>query len=95
MAQIKGQTGNPNGRPKGAPNKATKQFREILGVALDEMVGTIPELIAQIEDPKDRIDAMAKLMPYAYPKLQTVNLNDSRDKENEDREMRWQKEPTQ
>jgi hypothetical protein len=30
MAQIKGQTGNPNGRPKGSPNKVTADLRQLL-----------------------------------------------------------------
>jgi hypothetical protein len=30
MKYIKGQSGNPNGRPKGSPNKATADIRELL-----------------------------------------------------------------
>jgi hypothetical protein len=88
-----GAVNNPNGRPKGVPNKVTKEVREVLRLACSGTIEDLPALLAQIENPKDKIDALTKLLPYFAGKLQNITIEDNREDENEEREMVWQKKP--
>jgi len=63
----KGTTNNPKGRPKGIPNKTTKQMKEALMAALGPEIDQLPALLAQME-PSERINALAKLIGYILPK---------------------------
>ena len=63
----KGQTNNPNGRPKGKPNKATKELREALKAIVDKEFKGLPKLLQQLE-PKDRTQALIKLLSFILPK---------------------------
>ncbi|MBF0260090.1 MAG: hypothetical protein HQK62_14900 [Desulfamplus sp.] len=67
----KGQTNNPNGRPKGTPNKITKELRETLKSIIANELETLPEQLSTLE-PKDRIELIVKLMAYVLPKVDTV-----------------------
>jgi len=71
----KGQSGNPQGRPKGSQNKATRQAREALA---DFTNGKLQELETIWTDlsPKDKADFLSKVLPYIAPKLsaQAVEL---------------------
>jgi len=75
MPFQKGHTHSP-GRTKGSKNKLTKEIREVLTTTLEGELENIQALLDQLE-PKDRIDAIAKLMPYVAPKLtsQTINID--------------------
>jgi hypothetical protein len=76
MARFKkGISGNPKGRPPGKPNKSTAAVRETLEVALRGELEQIPELLKKL-DPKDRIEAIARLLPYVSPRLQAAYIQE-------------------
>jgi hypothetical protein len=67
----KGKTNNPNGRPKGVPNKVTMRLREMVGNILSENYNQVVQDILKLES-KERVDAWIKLLEYGLPKLQRV-----------------------
>ena len=74
MPYESGTSGNLNGRPKGAANKATTAAREVIGAALS---GTDAAKLAAHLDTltgKDFIDAYVKLAEFVSPKLQRTAL---------------------
>ena len=60
------------GRIKGTPNKLTKELRTILK---DVIAGELEELPYHLEqlDSKTRIELLAKLLPYAMPKVEQTS----------------------
>ena len=60
------------GRKKGIPNKSTTQIRELLNSVLQEEIERVPEYFNAITDPKQRLDALAKLLPFIVPKMQSI-----------------------
>lgn len=76
MAQRKGQTGNPNGRPKGSPNKATTNAREAIAAFVEGNVERLNGWLDQIaaESPKDAFDAFMKVVEYNIPKLNRTDV---------------------
>ncbi|MCQ2077876.1 MAG: hypothetical protein MJZ20_12770 [Bacteroidaceae bacterium] len=71
MAIEKGRSGNPNGRPKGTPNKATKETREWLAKLIAKNQKQIERDLKALE-PKDRLIILEKFMQYTTPKMQSV-----------------------
>jgi len=69
MAAPKGNKNNPNGRPKGVPNKSTKAVREVLVPLVDELALGLEEKLDQLE-PKEWINAYVKLLQFVLPKPQ-------------------------
>ena len=67
MGQLKGHTGNPNGRPKGTPNKITQTLREWLSEVID---GNREQMVADLKalEPKERLQILERLMQYIIPK---------------------------
>lgn len=82
MAAPKNNNFNPSGRPKGAQTKANREVRDILRQVCQPTIDNLDSLLEQIEAPKDRIDALSKLMPYFVSKMPNVNINATGEIEN-------------
>lgn len=80
MAFKKGQSGNPNGRPRGAKNKATNELREWVKRLINDNLDTITNDIKEL-DPNERVKFFLALFNYTMPKQQSVKaeINDERE----------------
>lgn len=67
-----------HGRPKGSPNKETKELKERTKKLLDLALETFEDDLAEL-DPMDRINVTLKLMEYHIPKLKAVEKTVSLD----------------
>jgi hypothetical protein len=75
MAGVKkGTVNNPNGRPKGVPNKATMIFKERLNGLLEHCADDMIKWLEQIDDPKQRFDVLKDFAEYIYPKLARTDI---------------------
>ena len=66
--------GTPQGRPPGAKNVVTKQLRAKLKNLIDAELENLPDLLSGLE-PKDRLEMIVKLMPFAMPKVEAISSN--------------------
>ena len=77
-----------SGRPKGSPNKVTKEFRETVKQLLEDNADNVGIWLTQVAagtedskpDPKGALDMLSKLAEFASPKLARTEL--AGDKEN-------------
>jgi hypothetical protein len=60
------------GRQKGTPNRLTKELRAILKEALHKELESIGEQLEQLE-PKERLEVLIKLMPFVFPRMNTMS----------------------
>ena len=60
------------GREKGTPNKLTTELRADLKDVLLEEIEQISHRVDELEA-KDRLVLLVKLMPYVFPKVQSVS----------------------
>lgn len=70
----KGTTNNPNGRPKGSKNKATKNLREIIKTFLEKNADDLQTEFAKL-DAKDKLLFFEKLLKFAIPTQQQNQVN--------------------
>lgn len=87
MGQIKGQTGNPNGRPKGTPNRITADLREFIGLLLCSNLKQFKADFEHLEG-KDRLIIMERLLSYALPKLSSITMSEEQAEDQEKRKTR-------
>jgi len=73
MGLKPGMTNNLNGRPKGSPNKTHNELRERIGLFLTDNWERI-ETDFQDLDPEKRIALFEKLLQYALPRMQAMQL---------------------
>jgi hypothetical protein len=66
---MKGHTNNPNGRPKGTPNKATRRVKAVLMDIFDTEYtpDKIREYMADL-DHTDKLRFFVQVLPYLAPK---------------------------
>jgi len=74
MGLPKGRTNNKKGRPKGTPNKITKEIRLKIDQFITDKISEIDEIWQELE-PKDKFTFLSKLLEYAVPKLRSQELN--------------------
>lgn len=68
--------GNPNtkGRPRGAKNRTTAQTKAIIQQLVNKEIDTLPDLLDKLK-PKERIEAVIKLMAYLIPKQSQIQID--------------------
>ena len=60
------------GREKGTPNRMTKELRSVLKDILYQELEQIQERLDTLK-PKERIELLIKLFPYALPKVTSIS----------------------
>lgn len=72
----KGKSGNPKGRTPGSKNVKTQKWHQLCDYLLDEGTERLMKAMEQLE-PKEFVDAYAKILVYIKPKLASVDQNSS------------------
>ncbi len=62
------------GRTKGTPNRTTAETKELIQNVVSNELDNITELLNKLE-PKERIDAVIKLLPYIVPKQSEIAID--------------------
>lgn len=78
-----GQSGNLNGRPKGATNKTTNKMRELLTKLWEDDFEEVQKEIRLLKG-KDKINAYIDILPYIVPRLQNTSLDVDMEKLNDE-----------
>ena len=63
---MKGKTNNPNGRPKGKPNKTTEQLRNVFHSFIENNIDTLQKDLDSLE-PKDRLMFIDRFQKIVLP----------------------------
>lgn len=83
-----GKTNNPNGRPKGKPNKATRTAREAIAAFVEGNTERLERLLDRIEEEnaKAAFDCIMAVIEYHIPKLARTELTG---KDGKDLNINW------
>lgn len=69
-----GRSGNPNGKPKGAENKVTKEIRGKIALILNNNIDKVQTDLDKLE-PKDRLNILLQLVKYVTPQLKAIEVD--------------------
>lgn len=61
------------GRKAGTPNKSTQEMRDFMQAFLESKLDDLNEVFEQLK-PKDKINALIKLLPYLMPKQMQMDV---------------------
>lgn len=66
-----GKSGNPSGRPKGASDKKTSEFKAALNKLLEDASPKLQAWLEEVakDDPAKALDHLCRLAEYVHPKL--------------------------
>jgi hypothetical protein len=78
MPLKKGQTGNPNGRPKGKPNKITSEMKDKVQMFIENNFEQI-QIDFQKLEPRERVTIYERLLKYIIPTRIESEINDVRE----------------
>ena len=67
----KGLSNNPNGRPKGSPNKTTKDAREVITAFLSDNLTDLQRIYQNLDD-KDKAVLLIQFAKLVMPKPSTL-----------------------
>ncbi len=68
-----GKTNNPNGRPKGKPNKITGELKQWVSNLIDKNRDQFEIDLLSVE-PEKRLAIIEKLMSFVIPKMQSISM---------------------
>jgi transcription termination factor NusB len=74
MPYKKGQSGNPNGRPKNSKNKATEDFRAKINEFITENWDHVQKDYDSM-DPEKRLTFFERILKYTLPPLQSLSVD--------------------
>lgn len=74
MKYQKGQSGNPQGRPKGSKNKVKSRLLNAITSIVEDNIERLQEDLDSLE-PQERVKAVTNLIGYIIPKQQAVKAD--------------------
>lgn len=77
MTQRKGNTNNPNGRPKGIPNKTTQEMRSLIQVFVEKNIEGLQQEYDKLES-SEKFRVLERFMQYIVPRCSAVEFLDSK-----------------